>query len=61
MFEQEHLRFINMLAAAGVNGSGGGATKHTRGIMEHTVITNLKCEVVVSTVAPAAHYSLGPT
>ncbi len=40
MFEQEHLRFIKMFAATGGNGSGGGATKHTRGIMENKVITN---------------------
>ena len=43
MFEQEHLRFTNTFAATGVNGSGGGATKYTRGIMEHKVITNLRC------------------
>ena len=43
MLEQEHLRFINMFAATGVNGSGGGATKHIRGVMEHKVITSLRC------------------
>ncbi len=43
MLEQELLRFINMFAAIGVNLSEGRATKHTRGIMEHTVITNLRC------------------
>ena len=31
-----------MFAATGANGSGGGATKHTRGIIEHKVITNLR-------------------
>ncbi len=34
MFEQENLRFINMFAAT---------TKHTREIMQHKVITNLRC------------------
>ncbi len=43
MFEQEHSRFINMFAADGINGSGGGATKRTRGIMEHKVATNWRC------------------
>ena len=32
-----------MFAAIGVTGSEGGATKHTRGIVEHKVITNLRC------------------
>ncbi len=43
MFEQEHLRFINIFAATGGGGSEGGATKFTRGLMEHKVITNLRC------------------
>ena len=32
-----------MFAATGGNGSGGAVTKYTRGIMEHKVITNLRC------------------
>ncbi len=35
MFEQEHVRFINMFAATGGNGLGGGATKDTRRLTEH--------------------------
>ncbi len=53
MFDQEHLRIINMVSAINTVGSGGGgggrggggggrATKFSRGIMEHKVITNLK-------------------
>ena len=43
MFEQEHLRFISMITAAGSSqGASGGGFKYTKGIMEHRVIQNLK-------------------
>ena len=41
MFEQEHLRFINMFAAAGVGGKGGGH-RNEKTIMEHKVIQYLR-------------------
>ena len=41
MFEQEHLRFINMFTAAGSGGNGGGY-KYPKAIMEHKVIQNLR-------------------
>ena len=45
MFKEEHLRMINMVTAINPGGSGGkggnGFTK--RGIVEHKVITNLRC------------------
>ena len=37
MFQQEHLRFINMFAAAGSGGKGGGY-KYGKTIMEHKII-----------------------
>ena len=37
MFEQEHLRFINMFAATGVGGKGGGH-RYEKTIMEDKVI-----------------------
>ncbi len=42
MFEQEHLRFINMFAAIGGGGSGGGSHRFVKGIMEHKVIQHLR-------------------
>ncbi len=41
MFEQEHLRFINMFAAIGGCGQGGGGHRFPKGIMEHKVMQNL--------------------
>ena len=32
MFEQEHLRFINMITAVGSGGTGGGGSKYPRSI-----------------------------
>ncbi len=42
MLEQEHLRFINIFAATGSGGIGGGH-RFNKGIMEHKVINNLRC------------------
>ncbi len=42
MFEQEHLRFINMFTAAGSGGNGTGH-RFNKIIMEHKVINNLRC------------------
>ena len=43
MFEQEHLRFINMFAATGGGGyGGGGGHKFPKGIMEHGVVQYLR-------------------
>ena len=43
MFEQEHLRFINMFAATGGGGyGGGGGHKFPKAIMEHKVIQYLR-------------------
>ncbi len=43
MFEQEHLRLINMLVATGVvGGAGGGGVKFEKDVMKHRVIQNLK-------------------
>ena len=42
MFEQEHLRFINMITAAGSGGAGGGSSKYPRSVMENKVIQNLR-------------------
>jgi hypothetical protein len=42
MFEQEHLRFINMATSINPRTFGGGSSGVTRGIMEHKVIQNLK-------------------
>ncbi len=41
MFEQEHMRFMNMSIAPGSGGTGGGH-RHPKGIMEHKVIQNLR-------------------
>ena len=38
MFEQEHLRFINMFAATGGGGQGRGGHTLPKAIMEHKVI-----------------------
>jgi hypothetical protein len=38
MLEQEHLRFINMVAAAGGGGHGGGSHKFPKAVMEHKII-----------------------
>ncbi len=45
MFKQEHLRMINMATAINPGGLGGKGGKGftTRGIVEHKVITNLRC------------------
>jgi hypothetical protein len=40
MFEQEHLRFINMFTAAGSGGHGGGC-KHPNAVMEDKGTENL--------------------
>ena len=42
MFEQEHLRFINMFAATGGGGQGGGGHRFPKAIMEHKVIQYLR-------------------
>ncbi len=42
MFEQEHLRFFNMVATTGGGGSGGGSHRFVKSIMEHKVIQYLK-------------------
>ncbi len=43
MFEQEHFRFINMVAAVGNGGKGGGrGFKYPRRVVENKVIQNLK-------------------
>ncbi len=42
VFEQKRLKFINVFAATEIGGSGGGATKFTRGILEHKVITSFR-------------------
>ena len=41
MFEQEHLRFINLFAATGGVGHGGGG-KFPKAIMDHKVIQYLR-------------------
>ncbi len=38
MFEQEHLQVINVFAATGGGGSGGGSHRFVKGIVEHKVI-----------------------
>ncbi len=40
--EQEHLRFINMFAAAWNSGAGGVNNRYNKGIMKHNVIQNLQ-------------------
>ncbi len=60
MFEQEHLRFINMFAATGNGGSGGVGHKFPTGIMEHKVIQNPEPrgrQVPLQAVAPTFHHS----
>ncbi len=43
MSEQEHLRLISMITAAGQNGGGKGGTHgYSKGIMEHKVVQNLR-------------------
>ena len=42
MFQQEHLRFINMFAASGGGGKGGGGHRFEKTIMEHKVIQYLR-------------------
>ncbi len=42
VFEQECLRFINMVTAVGSGGAGGGSSKYPRGIMENNVINSLR-------------------
>jgi hypothetical protein len=42
VFEQEHLRFINMFAATGTGGATAGNFKYTKGIMEHKIIQKLR-------------------
>ena len=43
MFEQEHLRMINMVSAINVGGLGsGGGPRFNKGIMEHRVVQNLR-------------------
>ncbi len=41
-FEQEHFRFINMVTAAGSDGSVGGSVKYPKSIMENKVIQNVR-------------------
>ncbi len=38
MFEQEHLRFINLFAATGGGGHGGGGHRFPKAIMAYKVI-----------------------
>ncbi len=47
MFEQEHLRFINMFTAAGGGGNGGGY-RHPKAVMENKVIQTLRAEMETS-------------
>ena len=42
MFQQEHLRFINMFAATGGGGKGGGGHRFEKTIMEHKVIQYMR-------------------
>ena len=42
MFEQEHLRLINMFVATGGGGQGGGSHRFPKAIMEHKVIQYLR-------------------
>ncbi len=43
IFEQEHLRLVNMLVATGIGGgAGGGCVKLEKGTMEDKVIHNLR-------------------
>ncbi len=42
MFEQEHLRFISMIIAAGWSGAGRGSFRYPKGTMEHKVVHNLR-------------------
>ncbi len=43
MFEEEHLRMINMVSAIHTEGSGGGGKRFTaKRIIKHKVITNLR-------------------
>jgi hypothetical protein len=42
LFDQEHLRFINVIAAVGSGGTGGGGSKYTRSIVENKVIQKLR-------------------
>ncbi len=42
MFEEEHLRMVNMVTAINPRRKGGNGST-TRGIMRHKVITNLRC------------------
>ena len=44
VFEQEHLRFINMFAAIRVGGKGGGH-RYENTIMEHNVIQYLRAVI----------------
>ncbi len=41
MFEQEHLRFINLFAATGGGGHGGGV-RFPKAVMEHKIIQYLR-------------------
>ncbi len=63
MFEQGHLRFINMFAATGGGGSGGGSHKFAKGVMEHEVIQYLKVvngdRSFFQAVAPKVHHCVG--
>ncbi len=60
MFEQEHLLFINMVAAAGNGGTGGGGGgfRYPRSVMENIVIQNLR-QVLVQAMAPKVHHGGG--
>ena len=43
MFEQEHVRFVSMITAAGSKvGVSGSHPRYMKGIMEHRVLQNLK-------------------
>ncbi len=44
MFEQGHLRFINMFAATRGGGSGGGGHRFVKSIMKHKDIQHLSSE-----------------
>ena len=59
MFEQEHLRFINMFSATRSSGGGGGGFH--KGVMEHKVIVNLRAvnggKSISRQSAPKVHHS----
>ena len=68
MFEQEHLRFINLFAATGGGGyGGGGGHKFPKGIMDHKVVQYLRAVTQTSrfsgsgTRSSPLHWGKSPT